>query len=189
MRVLFVRHGATAGNLARRYIGRTDEPLCPLGVEQIRQLQNAPLAADYLFVSPLLRTRQTAEMLFPQLTPCVVEGLRETDFGIFENKTAEELRGSAAYQQWLDTMCQGAIPGGEQVADFKRRCVQAFQDCVAGLPPECCAAFVVHGGVIMAIMEACAQPHRDFYDYHVANGTYVSCRYEREILTLEDSCG
>ena len=149
IRVLFVRHGATAGNLERRYIGSTDEPLCPLGVAQIQQLQEENLTADYLFVSPMLRTRQTAELLFPRLTPCVAEGLRETDFGVFENHTAAELSGNADYQKWLDTMCQGAIPGGEQVADFKRRCCETFQACMEKLLEGCCVAFVVHGGVIM----------------------------------------
>ena len=56
MEIIFIRHGATAGNLERRYIGRTDEPLCPLGVEQIEKLKGL-FEPDYLFVSPMLRTR------------------------------------------------------------------------------------------------------------------------------------
>ena len=32
-KLLFIRHGATAGNLERRYIGYTDEPLCDLPAE------------------------------------------------------------------------------------------------------------------------------------------------------------
>lgn len=185
IRVLFVRHGATAGNLERRYIGSTDEPLCPLGVAQIQRLREENLTADYLFISPMLRTRQTAERLFPELIPQVVEGFRETDFGVFENKTAAELSDDVEYQTWLNTMCQGPIPGGEQVSDFKRRCYDAFQACMGKLPQDCSAAFVVHGGVIMSILEAYAQPHRDFYDYHVANGSCVACRYENGVLALE----
>ncbi len=187
IRVLFVRHGATAGNLERRYIGRTDEPLCPLGVEQVRQLREEELTADYLFISPMRRTRQTAQLLFPHLTARVEEGLRETDFGVFEGRTATELSGNADYQRWLDTMCQGAIPGGEQVADFKRRCCETFQECMQKLPEGCCVAFVVHGGVIMSVLEAYACPHRDFYDYHVPNGSCVACGYENGVLTLEKS--
>lgn len=187
IRVLFVRHGATAGNLERRYIGSTDEPLCPLGVAQIQRLQGENLTADYLFVSPMLRTRQTAELLFPDLMPQVVEDFRETDFGVFENKTASELSDDAEYQTWIDTMCQGAIPGGEQVSEFKSRCCNAFQACMEKLPEDCCAAFVVHGGVIMSILEEYAQPHRDFYDYHVSNGACVECWYEDGILVLKNA--
>lgn len=61
--LLFIRHGATAGNLRRCYIGRTDEPLCEAGIAQVKALQKRGLSVDRLFVSPMLRTRQTAELL------------------------------------------------------------------------------------------------------------------------------
>lgn len=32
MQVMLIRHGQTAGNAQRRYIGRTDEPLSPEGI-------------------------------------------------------------------------------------------------------------------------------------------------------------
>ena len=53
--ILFIRHGATEGNLHRRYIGRTDEPLCAAGIAQAERLRGQNLFADCLFVSPLLR--------------------------------------------------------------------------------------------------------------------------------------
>ena len=34
--IFFIRHGATEGNLRRRYIGRTDEPLCEAGIAQVK---------------------------------------------------------------------------------------------------------------------------------------------------------
>ena len=38
MKCVLIRHGKTAGNLAGRYIGcRTDEPLCPEGIAQLRE--------------------------------------------------------------------------------------------------------------------------------------------------------
>ena len=56
-RVVFVRHGATEGNLQKRYIGCTDEPLCEQGIAQIKALSG--LKADRIVVSPMLRTRQS----------------------------------------------------------------------------------------------------------------------------------
>ena len=61
--IFFIRHGATEGNLRRRYIGRTDEPLCEAGIAQVKALQKRGLSVDRLFVSPMLRTRQTADIL------------------------------------------------------------------------------------------------------------------------------
>lgn len=154
----FIRHGAVAGNLQRRYIGRTDEPLCEEGRSQIQALQKQCLTADQVFVSPLLRTRQTAEMLFPHQEHTILQDLRETDFGLFEGKNAAELVDNAAYRRWVDSGCQGEIPGGESVQKFKARCCAAFCQAMTMLSAEESAAFVAHGGTIMAILEAFARP-------------------------------
>lgn len=44
--LLFIRHGATEGNLRRRYIGRTDEPLCEAGIAQVKALQKRGLSVN-----------------------------------------------------------------------------------------------------------------------------------------------
>ena len=54
-RVYLIRHGLTEGNRLRRYIGRTDEPLCAAGRAA---LSTAPLKGiETVYVSPLLRAR------------------------------------------------------------------------------------------------------------------------------------
>ena len=110
--LIFIRHGSTAGNLEKRYIGRTDEPLCELGVRQIEALKAENFHGDFLFCSPMLRTRQTAAILFTQQSVTFVEDFRETDFGIFEGKTAAELSDSSEYRKWLDSFCLEPIPQG-----------------------------------------------------------------------------
>ena len=35
MKIVLIRHGATAGNIKKRYIGTTDEDLCASGIESI----------------------------------------------------------------------------------------------------------------------------------------------------------
>lgn len=183
--ILFIRHGSTAGNLEKRYIGRTDEPLCDTGIQQILTLQQHHFKPDVLFVSPMLRTRQTAELLFPHMIPQIVEDFRETDFGIFEGKTADELRGCSEYQTWVDSLCLDPIPDGEAVADFKTRCCKAFEKISDTLPEDCCAAFVVHGGVIMAIMEQFDSRKLSFYDYHIGNGNFLSAVWKNDTLISE----
>ncbi len=173
--ILFIRHGATAGNLERRYIGGSDEPLCELGIKQIKALKAKAFQADYLFVSPMLRTQQSAQILFPQKPVTIVNEFRETDFGIFEGKTADELKGCSEYQTWLDSFCLAPIPEGEHISDFKKRCCIAFSDIIKKLPEDSSTVFIVHGGVIMAILEAFAEPKQDFYDYHVKNGEFIRC--------------
>ncbi len=180
-----IRHGATAGNRERRYIGRTDEPLCEEGIRQLDGLKARGLQPATLFVSPMLRTRQSAELLFPGMAYTAVPDLRETDFGDFEGKTANELAGDRDYQQWLDSMCLDPVPGGESVGQFKDRCCEAFLDIMLSQPQDGkTVAFVIHGGVIMAVLERLAEPRRDFYEYHIKNGECFRCRYENGVITI-----
>ena len=183
--IFFIRHGATEGNLRRRYIGRTDEPLCEAGIAQVKALQKRGLSVDRLFVSPMLRTRQTADILFPKMHYTVVDGLAETDFGRFEGKSADELSGDPAYQAWVDAMCLTPIPEGESVTDFKTRCCEAFAETIKNVPDGSRVGFVVHGGVIMAIMEAYARPKKDFYAYHIGNGECLQGVYDGEIIQIK----
>lgn len=174
-RILFIRHGATAGNLERRYIGKTDEPLCDLGIRQATALKEQAFSADYLYVSPALRTVQTAQMIFPAMPYTEIPELWETDFGDFEGKTSDELADDLPYKEWIESNCLSPIPNGESVVEFKKRCCSAFADIAAKLPDHSTTVFVIHGGCIMAIMEAFAQPKKDFYKYHIPNGAFLQC--------------
>lgn len=170
-RVLLIRHGATAGNLKKQYIGSTDEPLCPYGQAQAASL--AGMEADRIVVSPMLRTRQTAELAFPGCRPEICRDLREMDFGVFEGRTADEMAEDPLYRTWVDGGCLDVAPGGEGMAGFKARCCGAFLRCMADVPADSTTAFVVHGGVIMAILEEFSRPKGNFYDYFLPNCGYI----------------
>lgn len=181
--LLLIRHGETAGNGLRRYIGRTDEPLSPAGLEQARALGELGLHADRVFVSPLLRCRQTAALAFPGQPQIIVGGLRETDFGVFEGRSAADMSDDPAYRRWVEGGCLGPIPGGDDPLAFRRRCVDAFLNCMALTPSGAAAALVVHGGVLMAVLAALALPRRSFYESRLPNGSLLNCQYDgRNIL-------
>lgn len=184
--VYLIRHGMTNGNREKRYIGRADEPLCEEGKLQASALKATGLPAfECVFTSPYLRCLETAAILFPGTEFAVVQGLRECDFGMFEGKTAAELESSAAYHAWLATGCTGPIPGGERVENFKTRCQNAFLEAMEEVDENGSAAFVIHGGCIMAIMEAYAVPKRAFYDCHIENCGFVHCVLDGNVLTVE----
>lgn len=195
MKIYMIRHGKTAGNLKGRYIGTTDEPLCEEGRAELKgarsdlqsgadTVSDVPAnggpakggedfpAPDMLFVSPLLRCRQTATLLFPGVPQTIVEDFRECDFGAFENKNYLELSGNADYQAWIDSGGTLPFPGGESREDFQRRCVRAFQSVLhtAAQKGFCEIACVVHGGTIMSVLSALALPRRGYYDYQAKNG-------------------
>ncbi len=182
--ILFIRHGMTEGNRQKHYIGRTDQPLCPEGEKQAKGLAPRLPHCDMVFSSPLLRCRQTAAILFPKQDINIITDLRECDFGIFEGKSPAQLAQDPAYNEWIGTYCTSPIPGGEDVMAFKTRSCEAFLQTVSGLPENSTAAFVVHGGSIMAILEGLAQPRRKFHEFHLANCQYVICTYTHDTLTI-----
>ena len=184
--ILFIRHGATAGNLQRRYIGRTDEPLCELGLKQALSLHEKHFTVDRVYVSPAVRTIQTARLVFPEISYTTVPELWETDFGDFEGKTAEELSDDPRYQAWVDKACLTPVPNGVSTAQFKKRCCKAFAEILEHIPDDSKTAFVIHGGCIMAILEAFASPKKDFYSYHISNGSFVRCVYQEGVLFVKE---
>lgn len=184
--LVFIRHGATNGNLEKRYIGRTDEPLCDIGIKQALKLKKYNFPKEHIFVSPMKRARQTAELIFPEREYAIVEDFRETDFGVFEGKSAFELSENEEYKMWINSMCLGPIPNGESVTEFKERCVSAFGKIIKSIPDNSEASFVVHGGVIMAILESYAETKGNFYDYHIKNGEFLLCKFENDTISLQE---
>ncbi|HIU09761.1 MAG TPA: histidine phosphatase family protein [Candidatus Avidehalobacter gallistercoris] len=181
--LLLIRHGQTAGNLRREYIGQTDEPLCPAGVGALREHlagKRYP-EADMVFVSPLLRCRQTAAIIYPQLSPLVIDDFRECDFGAFEHKNYQDLSGSVAYQEWVASGGELPFPGGESRAEFAARCIRGFEQVAELILYQHInrAALVVHGGTIMALLAS--YTGRGYYDFMTENGGGWRVWLDREL--------
>ena len=167
--ILLLRHGSTEGNALRRYIGRTDEPLSAEGRAALAERRLAFPAPPAVYVTPLRRTRETAELLFPDARQITVPGLREMDFGDFENRSFADMAGDAAYRAWVDSGCLAPIPNGESREGFTARCCAAFR-AVLSQDKSARLVFVVHGGTIMALCSALVRPPRDYYDWQAKNG-------------------
>ena len=182
MTIYLIRHGQTRGNLERRYMGVTDQPLCPQGRAALADWRGPE--AEAVYVSPLRRCRETAAILYPGTAQTAVPGLRETDFGAFEGHTYEELKDSPAYQAWLDSAGQAAPPGGESREQVRRRVLAAFRTVTAGHAPGERLALVVHGGTIMTLLEA-LEPGGQFYRWQAPNGGGFRCRWDGGVLTAE----
>ena len=184
MKIVFIRHGLTAGNLEKRYIGRTDEPLCDTGITKLQKLSYP--RCEMLVCSPMKRCIQTAEIIFPEQLFIADTGLSECDFGDFEGKNYTELAGNADYQKWIDSGGTLPFPNGESPQDFKNRCISAFEKNVRKFNHASSIAFVVHGGTIMAILERYAVPHKDYYGWHCENGHGYICFWNGSELTITE---
>lgn len=175
MKVILIRHSLTKGNLEKKYIGFTDEPLCKEGIELLKG-REYPLC-ERVYISPMKRCKQTAEIIYKNFRLYEVENFKECNFGIFENKNYIELSGNEEYQKWIDSNGEMPFPSGESKKEFSKRCVQAFEKVIE----ECIndkissVALVVHGGTIMSLLDKYSQPHKDYYFWQIKNAWYYEC--------------
>ena len=156
------RHGLTKGNLNAQYIGHTDLPLTTDSMESLKSIKakhHYP-AVDAVFVSPLKRALQSADIMFPKNNKIVIDNFIEYNFGEFEGHTAEELQDNENFQKWLHGDFYTAPPFGESNAEFVHRVCDAFEKVINGCIAEGVTdiAIVTHAGVIMTILSCYGLP-------------------------------
>jgi broad specificity phosphatase PhoE len=155
--VFLARHGQTAYNLEGRFQGQQPVPLDDTGRGQAAEL--AERAAGYefaaLWCSPLLRARETAEIVSAviDLEPREDARLMETDAGDWTNRPFADVQAEAPelFEKFFTGNPAFAFPGGESFAAQEVRVDAALREIeVGGLP----ALVVCHGMVIRAALSA-----------------------------------
>lgn len=155
----FIRHGETDWNVEGRLQGQRDIPLNARGREQAaeagRKLRDVGAPAESLpwLVSPLHRTRQTAEIarqaigLAPHAYR-IEDGLKELTFGAWEGATWPELRRqeSKSVDQRFADKWNFVPPDGESYAMLAER-IAAWLNSISGD-----AVLVSHGGVARVLL-------------------------------------
>jgi alpha-ribazole phosphatase len=181
-RIHLIRHGLTQENFDGKYVGQLDVPVCEQGLLQLKQMKAEMIypEVDALFISPLLRCRQTASIIYPEKTAIVIDGLKEFNFGEWEGMDAAALEKEAIFPDWLAGGAEVGPPFGETNGEFGARISGAFLKVVEGLfkTETHDAAIVTHGGVIMGLMSMFALPELPMPEWLVPNG----CGYTLEIV-------
>ncbi|MCM1577800.1 MAG: histidine phosphatase family protein [Ruminococcus sp.] len=182
MKIIFIRHGKTEGNLEKKYIGRTDELLCAKGIGELKSRKYPD--CEIVVTSGMKRCIQSAKIIYPEKNPIVIDGLGECDFGDFENKNYIELSDDPRYQKWIDSGGKTAFPNGEDPCDFKKRVISAFEKTAGVLKEYSVISLVVHGGTIMSVLEKYAVPKKDYYDYRTENGGGYITEFDGEKIII-----
>ena len=174
MELILIRHGTTQGNLERRFIGTLDVPLTPQGEELARRVGPTLPHVEHIYRSPLMRCRQTAQLLWPGVEMTVIEELRETDFGPFEGKNHEELKDDPLYQAWIgqgDRLNFAAMPVGETAQQVVERVSAALAELVKDAAAHGYerVGVVSHGGALMGLLSKYGRPEREYYDWMCPN--------------------
>lgn len=182
--LFFLRHGETDWNAEGRLQGQTDIPLNGLGREQaadagraLRRCGVDPGQRPWL-VSPLARTRQTAELArdalgLKPLAYSTDDRLKEISFGEWQGQTWPELRRAdlPAVRARNADKWGYTPPGGESYAALLER----VSGWLAGVGEE--AIVVAHGGIARMLMILLAGlPQHEAVDTDVWQGRVLLFR-------------
>ncbi|MBU0483546.1 MAG: histidine phosphatase family protein [Proteobacteria bacterium] len=157
--LLLARHAATGPDYYGRFIGASDLSLGPDGPTQAQRLAEiiAPYQPEAILCSPMLRARQTIELIRQQVNlpePEISQELREINFGAWEKLSFNEIAGkdhnAELVKRWSIWSPDFSFPKGEKVADFLER-VRRETDQLSKRPEET-ILIMAHGGVIRAMI-------------------------------------
>jgi len=152
--VYMVRHGETILTPDRKFsgIGKLDPPLTEEGRAQAQEVaaEIAKIKPDILIVSPLKRTKETAEEITKAtgLEPVYDEVWYECSFGDWDGLSLQEVKEKwpEDYLGWIGTSAY-TPPNGESYDDLAARIEPAF-DALAEKYPGKKVVVVTHNGVI-----------------------------------------
>ncbi len=154
MQILLTRHGEVDNS--GRYIGITDLPITANGEQQVVDLAGkvAALKPDICLCSPMLRTKQTAEVISKAYfcETIYIDDLKEINFGLWEELTFKEIAEHYPDQtkEWADNYADFTFPEGDNTkAFFNNICVFGRE---LSRRNEETILLVTHGGVIRALI-------------------------------------
>ncbi|NJM72968.1 MAG: histidine phosphatase family protein [Scytonema sp. RU_4_4] len=137
VRLLLVRHGETEWNRQTRFQGQIDVPLNDNGRQQAQKAAQflKDVAIDFAVTSPMLRPKETAEIILQYHTDVNLElqdGLREISHGLWEGKLENEIEQEFPEElhRWRTTPAQVQMPEGENLQQVWERSVVAWESIV-----------------------------------------------------------
>jgi len=184
--LFLLRHGKTG--FSGRYVGAMDVPLSSEGISQVEKLQEVFLdkGIDTIYTSPMLRCRQTCEIVFPGAVVSSDDKLREIHFGRWEGLSFAEIssKDPDIVGSWAEDVADFAFPEGESVDLFNKRVQRFATELAAGQGEN--IAVVCHGGVIRSLLcHFLGIDLRKYLVFQVAKGSYSTVELfgEQGVLT------
>ncbi|MBN2798677.1 MAG: histidine phosphatase family protein [Deltaproteobacteria bacterium] len=169
--VALIRHGRTAWNHERRFLGRTDIPLDAVGQEQAALLgRRFGGRFDLVLSSPLSRALETARALDPN--PEVRPALAELSQGVLEGLGPAEAasRWGPQLRAWSEDPSAWDIPGGEPLSLGLGRVREELDRLPAALPDGGVVALVSHQLVLATLVAALlGEPPRAWREHRLEN--------------------
>ncbi|MBN1261550.1 MAG: histidine phosphatase family protein [Anaerolineae bacterium] len=157
-RFFLIRHGCTQASDEPWFRGRVDVQLDSIGKSQAEATAlwiTGQHTVDAVFSSPLVRARQTAEVIARvlRLPVQVHRGLIDINYGVWQGLRLCEVRSRwlKLLNMWNTRPHETCIPGGERLHEVRSRAVAALFE-IGNCYPEGCVVLVSHAVVNRLIL-------------------------------------
>lgn len=189
-KLYLIRHGITSANEKGVYLGSTDISLSEDGKQNILSLtqQYEYPKVQKVYSSPLKRAVETAELIYPNNFIENIDSLREYSFGIFENRSIDELSADSEYKSWMDGNMKQPPKGGETKEQFAKRVLNGFNYLMNDMMKNGIfeAALVGHAGVLSMILYMFGMPRRTPLEWNMEPGGGYSLLTTAQMWTRDN---
>ena len=181
MNIYLVRHGTTKSNEEKRYYGAYDSELASSGIEEAKILKEKlkDINFDSVYISSKKRCNETARIILGKDFKCKVDPrLDERNFGIFENKTYEEIckEYSGEVKAWEEDWKNYKIHLGESAVESYLRTEEFFK-MIQNEKAEN-VLLITHGGFIRNSYCYILKSLEHFWKFSSKNGDLSIIKYE-----------
>lgn len=170
MVIALFRHGLTAENERKAYIGWLDAPLSENGKADLYEKGRPVSKYESISTSDLLRAKETATYWFPEQSIYSTSNFREINFGEWEGKTYDQLKELPDYCKWLNAPFTVSATNGESYKEFVMRVDTGWNLLMEQSKKSDRMAVVTHGGVIRYLLSKYGVTEKEFWDYSISPG-------------------
>ncbi|MBO5755277.1 MAG: histidine phosphatase family protein, partial [Clostridia bacterium] len=172
MRLYMIRHGQSVANAERRHVGWGQTPLTEKGREDARLAGTllCDVSFDRIYVSDLIRAKETLEIALPEAKGIETPLLREIGVGELSGKTVSACAEEYGERYLTNKAVRNFIPFGGESNDLHRERIGEFLALLVADPQPTVAAFC-HEGSIQCVMEIIAGTPLNRQEIHLKNGS------------------
>lgn len=176
LKLVFIRHAETVLNKSGIFCGRTD---CDVTLEGLRQAKNLlkdnEKNFDFIYISPLKRTKQTLNAILPNSNAIIDERIIEVSLGEWEgkNKSSVEQNLLALYRVGKYTPLRAETP-----EDVDRRVCNFVESLFAKYQSNERILIVTHNGVMKSLKRNFVKDYSNIMSKNLETITLTDAEFE-----------
>lgn len=184
LNLMFIRHAQTELNKEGIFAGRTDCSITKEAFEEAREVfKDIEKNFDYIYCSPLKRTKQTLDAILPNSMPIIDERIIEISIGEWEGKK------KAAFDKNLLALYragQYTPPGAETTSQVDRRVCEFIESLFDKYKNNERILIITHNGVMRSIKRNFVKEYDDIMSKNLGHILLTDENYQYYLEKIKD---